>query len=491
MKIHTPHKTADKTIQKILLALSISIFATSAAASIALGDNANDKLVLTGESSAFIAGSDEAPHLQQVFLRSKVVKSLKLPKSTLLYDYGYWGADNAVQAVALTATGVYLVSEKEPQLLVAAQSLYSTMNVDKFKHHAFTVDSNNDGLTDIFLPGFSQQTLYQQQLDGSFVKHEINHLPIIKAQASKDSLSVNFELPNSPDFIDINGDNTLDAVFTSAEGVTYFSSDNLDNNSGNNSGYQQKQQLTLPIKLADKESELIERLTKLSDFNHDGVVDLFTASTKYREEMSLDDMDENSTMKVYLGNRVEGLLSFDAKPISEITLEGMSKVIDFPNLTGDSHSELAIVELDIGFTDFISIASAAISGDAVEFDAEIRIHRGIEKYQFSEGAEIEKDFEFSSKMVEGSENLNPSVNIKDFNGDGKNDLLLRTDDNVLKIFYGEEKRLLSRKAKKIKHDLPESNNDILTQDINQDGKEDILIKLKDKKGLYSLKIIES
>ena len=66
-----------------------------------------------------------------------------------------------------------------------------------------------------------------------------------------------------------------------------------------------------------------------------------------------------------------------------------------------------------------------------------------------------------------------------------------TDDNVLKIYYGQAKRLLSRKSKKIKHTLPENNDNILTQDINLDGKEDILIKFKDKNGTYQLKIIES
>ena len=109
----------------------------------------------------------------------------------------------------------------------------------------------------------------------------------------------------------------------------------------------------------------------------------------------------------------------------------------------------------------------------------------------SENSEIEKDFEFKIKLDNDSSKFDLSMNIKDFNGDGKADLLLRTDHNVLKIFYGEERRLLSKRAKKIKHDLPENNRNILTQDINQDGKEDILIKLKDKKGMYQLKIIKS
>lgn len=134
--------------------------------------------------------------------------------------------------MALTPTGIYLVSEQAPQLLLAVQSLYSTMNSAEFKHHSFTVDSNNDGLTDIFLPGFSKQTLYQQQSDGSFTEHIINHLPKIKTRTSQDNLSVNFKLPNRPKFIDINGDNILDAVFTSAQGVTYFIGSNTDNSVG-------------------------------------------------------------------------------------------------------------------------------------------------------------------------------------------------------------------------------------------------------------------
>lgn len=247
----------------------------------------------------------------------------------------------------------------------------------------------------------------------------------------------------------------------------------------------------MPVHLDNKDSDLVERLTKLSDFNQDGVVDLFTKTTKSNVEVSLTSSGGKKTMKVYLGKRVDGLLSFDVQPISEITLEGKSNIVDFPNLTGDKYTELAVVEVDIGITDIISIASAAASGEAIELDAEIRFHRGMAQYQFSENSEIEKDFEFKIKLDKDSSKFDLSMNIKDFNGDGKADLLLRTDDNVLKIFYGEERRLLSKRAKKIKHDLPENNRNILTQDINQDGKEDILIKLKDKKGMYQLKIIKS
>jgi len=487
MKVKTPYKTCKSTMKKTLLTLSMFIFAASAAASISLGEHANNKLVLTGESSAFVASSGEIPYLQQVLLLSETAKSLKLPQGALLYDYGYWGADKKIQAVVLTATGVYLVTDQEPQLLLAAQSLYSTMNADEFMHHSFTVDSNNDGLTDIFLPGFSKQALYQQQSDGSFTEHMINHLPKVETRTSKNSLTVNFELPNRPEFIDINGDNTLDVVFTNDQGVNYFTG----SDAGNRTDYLDNQQLTMPVKLDDKGGDYVERLTKLSDFNQDGIVDLFTKTTKNNVEISLTTPGGIKTIKVYPGKRVNGLLSFEVQPISEITLEGSTNIVDFPNLTGDKHAELAVVEVDIGITDIISIASAAAGGEAIELDAEIRFHRGMAQYQFSEDAEVEKDFEFKIKLDNDSPEFDLSANIKDFNGDGKADLLLRTDDNVLKIFYGEEKRLLSKRAIKIKHDLPENNHNILTQDINQDGKEDILIKIKDNKGIYHLKIIES
>jgi len=487
MKVNKAHKVCKNTMKKTLLALSISIFATSVAASISLGEHANNKLVLTVENSAFVAGSGETPYLQQVHLLSETAAPLKLPEGTLLYDYGYWGEDKSIQAVALTPTGLYLVTDQAPQLLLSAQSLYSTMNTVEFKHHSFTVDSNNDGLTDIFLPGFNQQTLYQQQSDGSFTEHKINHLPKIKTRTNQDSLSVNFELPNRPEFIDINGDNILDVVFTNRQGVIYFTG----SNSNKSIRYHESQQLNLPVKLDAKGSDMVERLTKLSDFNQDGIVDLFTKTTKNNVEISLTSPGGKKTIKVYPGKRVNGLLSFDAQPISEISLEGKSNIVDFPNLTGDKHAELAVVEVDIGITDIISIASAAASGESIELDAEIRFHRGMEQYRFSEDSEIEKDFEFKIKLDNDSPDFDLSMNIKDFNGDGKADLLLRTDDNELKIYHGDEKRLLSKRAKKIKHDLPENNSNILTQDINQDGKEDILIKLKDKNGIYHLKMIKS
>ncbi|MCP4322939.1 MAG: VCBS repeat-containing protein, partial [Alteromonadales bacterium] len=459
-----------RTLNKSIIAMSLFSFATSSA-SIELGSNANNRLILTGDNSAFIAGNTVTPQLQQVFLNNKKVLQLMLPKQARLYDYGYWGDTNQINAVALTATGIYKLSEQEPELIISSESLYSVMDVSKFKHHHFTVDSNNDGLTDILLPGIADQVLFQQQKNGSFVEYKISYKAELNTKAGENGVAVNFKLPNSPAFIDINGDNNLDAVFATKKGVSYFLA--------TDKGYNNSQQLHMPITLPNVKHELVENFIKLEDFNRDGVVDLFTKTTGINATASLSS-DGTKTTKIYLGSYKDNMLTFGTTPASEVTLEGQRTITDFPNLTGDEYPELAIIEMDIGFTDIISIASAAASGEAVEFDAEIHFYRGLGQHQFAEDAEIEKDFEIKMK-VEGDAGK-PKVTLKDFNGDGKTDLMLRTGDDELKIYYGEEKRLLSKKAKKIKQDLPENNENILTQDVNSDGKEDILIKLKDKHG---------
>ncbi len=467
------------TLNKSIIVISSLSFAMSSA-SIELGKNANNNLKLANANSVFISGNDSTANLQQVFFTHNKVQQLKLPEHPLLYDYGYWGNKDSVQAVTLTATGIYLVSEQEPQLLINTESLYSAIDVSNFKHHKFTVNSNNDGLTDIFLPGITEQTLFQQQKNGSFVEYKISHKAELNTKVGNSNIEVDFKLPNSPEFIDVNNDNYLDAVFTSPEGVSYFIASSTD--------YQHSQQLKIPITLAETNKELVENLVKLDDFNHDGVVDLFTTTTDRNKKVNLS-FDGIKTTKIYLGYYEGNMLSFDKNPASEFTLESQQTITDFEDLTGDEYPELAMIEMDIGFTDIIAIASAAASGEAVEFDAQVQFYRGIGQYQFSEDAEIEKDFEIKMKVTDSA--AKPKVTLKDFNGDGKKDLLLRTDDDELKIYYGEEKRLLSKKAKKIKQRLPENNENILTQDINQDGKEDILIKLKDKNGKYHLKIIKS
>ena len=418
-----------KILSNALLTSALLHYSNTAFANIPLGKNANQSLVLTGSDIAFVAGHHDAGNniasLQKIDFKTKTAQAIELPSNALLYSYGSFHDTKNYQAVVMTSDGVYLVNEEQPKLLIAAKSLYSDVKLGSFKQHQFTVESNDDGLTDIFLPGFAEQTLFQQKPDGSFTKLTIPYQAEIATLASNDEVSVSFELPSKPLFIDINGDDKLDAVFTNTRDITYLVATDL--------GFEQPLQLKLAINNTDAKAdshnvekeiaETIEVFSQLRDFNQDGLVDLFTKVRSKDYQPSMSNQDDDTITKIYLSRRVNNVLTFDDKAITQITLPGTSNIIAFPNLNGDNFQELAILEVDIGITDIISIASAVASREAVELDVEIQFYRGLTQNSFSEDAEVTKDFELKMDMEEGPPKLH--ANMKDFNGDGKTDLLLR------------------------------------------------------------------
>ena len=58
------------------------------------------------------------------------------------------------------------------------------------------------------------------------------------------------------------------------------------------------------------------------------------------------------------------------------------------------------------------------------------------------------------------------------------------------IYFGDKRRGLSRRPKRIKRSLPSSSNDIYSYDINQDGKEEIVLKVSDEKGGFRLDTVQ-
>ncbi|KZN56477.1 hypothetical protein N474_12070 [Pseudoalteromonas luteoviolacea CPMOR-2] len=438
--------------------------------------NANGKLIMPDTDSAFVAGNDESAYLQKIDLNSKQTTLLALPEKPIMYSLGKLANHQGTQAFVLTEQGIFHVGATKTRKLLKADSVFKPDTFSNFKYQTFTLDANGDGLTDFYLPGIEVQTIYIQQKSGEFTSTTLPLSAKTVTQEKEQNLVISHTLPRFPILADINGDGIDDLMFYDQKAVQYF----LATNQGPN------KKLKTLISIDDKSKQQIE---KLRDFNNDGFPDIHIVESLSEGADEDSNLDSESIHRVFFSEQTSNGLVFKGNPDITLTLEETSSIADISDFDGDGLNDLAIISFDIGFMDIISIASAAMENKEVMLDSTISIYKGKTNNQFSKKAASKKSFELAMNMNESNSGTGKGVIFKDFNGDGLTDLLIRTDTNELKLYFGDEKRALSRRAKRIKRSLPKSSGDIYSHDLNQDNKEEIVLKVKDKKEGFRLEAI--
>ncbi|KID57293.1 hypothetical protein JF50_08690 [Pseudoalteromonas luteoviolacea] len=439
--------------------------------------NADGKLIMLDKDSAFVAGNDEAAYLQKIDLKSKQTSLLSLPDKPIMYSLGKLANHQGAQAFVLTEQGVFHAGLTKTQQLVNTSSLFTADAFSYFKYQTFTLDVNGDGLTDFYLPGIEEQTVYVQQQNGKFASIVLPLRAKTEAHVTEQHFTVSHTLPQFPTLADINGDGIDDLMFYEQKAVRYF----LATSQG------PSKQLQTLIEI---DSESKQRIEKLRDFNNDGLPDIHIIESLTDDTDKDKDLDSESIHRIFFSQQTNNGLVFKDNPDLQLTLEETSSIAHIGDFDGDGVNDLAVISFDIGFMDIISIASAAMENKEVTLDSAISIFKGKKDKQFSKKAASKKSFEIAMNMNESSSGAGKGIIFKDFNGDGLTDLLIRADTNELKVYFGDEKRGLSRRAKRIKRSLPKSSSDIYSHDLNQDGKEEIVLKVKDKKEGFRLEAIQ-
>ena len=446
---------------------------------IELDKNMNGQLAITSSGTAFVSGNKNNTMLAHVDFNTNQVTSLQLPLDPIVYSHGMLANFDNPQAFVLTGQGIFHSTESGVKELVSVSSFYTAEVFDVLKYQKFTLDANNDGLTDFYFPGIERQTLFIQDDKGQFSQLSLPMTGKTTTHFSDNRLTVSHQLPATPDMIDITGDGHKDLVFIGSQAISYFPV----------SEHVISQQLKHISFLDQVNKHTKQQFVKLSDVNNDGYPDIHTKEGDDKGEDGEINFDSESIHRVYFAKKTSEGLKHNEKSDIKVTLEGASSIASVSDFDGDGIQDLAIYTVDIGFTDIISIASAAMNNKEIELDIEVAIFKGQGNNLFAKKESTSKDFEIAIDMNDTSGSNNKGIFFSDFNNDGSTDLLVKTDNDELSLYSGDKKRMLSRKAKRIKRDLPKSNNDIYFKDINQDGVKDVVLKIKDNQESYRLEVL--
>ena len=422
-----------------------------------------DELVST-DSDILFAYNKESKQLEVINLLKSLSNELTLPSNAIGFDVATLANTTEKQALILTSDGVYKAQVDESTLLFSYESVLNQLKIDKFEKIDFVFDANNDGLSDIFIPGLTSSTLYIQSKDGSFKPNQFMQTPLYEGSFSSKGLSLEIDINNKPLLIDFNHDGLNDLVFSNDFGANVLFA--------NAEGFEQKlTSIDLNIELGELTNGETRKIKQIIDVNNDGFLDFTTKQLKPIEGM--DSLDTKVTHNLYLGSAK----GFSNKPITLFETEGPSVLLLKTDFNNDGLIDLQKMDLDIGLS---TIASMALGGGTTDIDVEMNIYKQQPDGSFANESSIELDLEMEMGM--NSNDSEPAIYFGDINGDSYIDAVYKYSKKTLYIYYGEQDSLLTKKRKKLKLTLPKNNKDILLVDINQDGKKDFIFKFTEEDG---------
>lgn len=377
---------------------------------------------------------------------------------------------------------LYFMSSNELVKYDATKNQFDTISAintiflkDKPEHinrAHFIKDFNQDNIDDVLLSDFSSTHILIGQNNGKFktqtlpIPAEVN---LLSDGATYKQAKLYFEDVNFDSAIDIIqvGEGEMHVYHQSTNSIFNTQSNKVEINKAI-SGTEWWDKRDETGESLDQSELVYRKLEELRDLNSDGITDMIVRYTQVSGVL-----DRVNDYEIYLGTNIKGQLSYPEKPNSTIRADGTLTGLEFVDIDNDDKSEVLLAGFDIGMSQIIG----ALLAGSIDQDVYLFKMNDDDNYQ---KAQVTKEVDLNFSLSSGQSG-SAVVKLADLNGDGLKDLILSDGDDELKIYLGDtSKRLFKRRAQDYDTQLPQDGNLVYINDLNHDGKDDLLIKFSKK-----------
>jgi len=376
---------------------------------------------------------------------------------------------------------IYQESKFKP--LAKIKSLYVQEQADFLSKGDFIQDLNDDAFDDVIIADFNKTHILMGQGMNSFAKQTLPIKPevrVLSSGASYTQAKLYFSDVNFDDKTDILLVGDGEMIIYPQYGNSQFSSKAtrlaINEAISGTDWWNKRDESGEQLDQSDLE---YRKLEELRDVNADGITDMVVRYTKASGVL-----DRVNDYEIFLGQKStaeEGkyTLNYAKEADSVIHAEGTLTGLEFVDIDNDDKLEVLLAGFDIGLSQIIG---ALVTGG---IDQDVYVFKMSEQDTFPTKPVIKKDVELTFSLSSGQSG-SPVVKLADLNGDGLKELILSDDDDELKIYRGKKvsKNSKSRKKKRSFHkrsvsystQLPKDGNLVMVEDLNGDGKDDLLMK---------------
>jgi len=383
---------------------------------------------------------------------------IKIPDNAQFFNQAKLAKQENEVIVYLTADAVmsYNIESKTISKLITVDTLFKYQRIFEVNFGEFVQDFNEDGLSDFITYSLDKTHVYLQNADGSFDHQTLAISPRIEKSGS----GISFK-PQNFYHADFNNDAMKDIAFQIDDQLSVFTqkADKQFNH--------EALSITLNAHLENKNSAIKKQqdeksadvnLETIEDINGDGLVDIVTKES-VREGM----MSRTNVLMVRYGFMENGVINYKKEADGKATFDGEG-MIKFKDVDGDGLKDYYTLSVEMGIGTMMSAMSGAI-------DMDLRFYKLGQNGKYIKKPAYENEVEISIGSSNDTEAL---TEVSDFNGDGINDLILKTDDDEFTIYSGAKgKRLFAKRGADYEIALPKSVRTEV-KDFNNDGKADIL-----------------
>lgn len=383
---------------------------------------------------------------------------IEIPKNAQFFNQAKLAKQTNEVIVYLTSDAVmsYNIKEKKFSKLLTIDTLYKYQRVFEVSFGEFVQDFNQDGLSDFITYSLDTTHVYLQNLDGSFTHQSLPISPRIEKSGSGISFT-----PQNFYHADFNHDEKKDIAFQVDDQMLVFVQKE------DKTFADKTMIITLNASLENKNSAIKKEqgekspnvnLETIEDINGDGLVDIVT-----KESVREGIMSRTNVLMVRYGFLENDVINYKKEPDGKATFDGEG-MIKFKDVDGDGLKDYYTLSVEMGIGTMMSVMSGAI-------DMDLRFYKLGEDGKYIKKPAYENEVE----MPIGSSSDGVALtDVSDFNGDGINDLILKTDDDEFTIYSGAKgKRLFGKRGADYEISLPKSVRTEI-KDFNNDGKADIL-----------------
>jgi len=396
--------------------------------------------------------------------------SLRPGAHLIAYDTGRVGGNDTLFFIEPGRIMRFDISAGEIVEFAKVRSIYGQQRTGQITPIDFVRDVNGDELDDLVVPDTAGYRVRLQREDGTLgeevVLEDSSAMTVSGGTVSFESrplVSGNMTDDDLPDLAVWRG-NTLHVYEQQADhrfnGVPFTITLDL--------GLQSEAEIRA-IEFgrgAMDQSGLTEtRIWRVEDLNGDNQPDILTESL-----LNKGVFDKQNDFRLHLGRLDGEQISYHNKEDALLASSGLQFGLITTDIDGDGRNDLLVRKVRLSFG---RVIRALLSGNV---SMQLHFFRMTDEDTYAKEANYITRTNVKFSMSSGQVDI-PAIKVADFDADGLQDLMMQTDTNLLSFQNGvRDDELFSEQGIEMSVTLPRNGDLATTDDINDDGRSDLVIR---------------